>query len=644
MQPHDLTALRVPSAPTLSPDGRTAVYAVTRIDLEADGYRSDLWTVPTDGSAPARRLTRGPRDAAPRFSPDGRWIAFLRAGEEGPPQLQVLPVEGGEPRQVCEHKLGVSGAAWSPDSRRIAYVARVPEEGRYGTVEDVPPAKEPARRITTRKYRLDGVGYTIDRRAHVFVVDALAGDDGSDVEPVQLTRGDVDHGAPAWSPDGASLAFTSARHPDRDVDLAADVFVAPAEGGDARQVSRTTTTAGDPAFSPDGAWLVFPGHGHRRDVVGRTTGIFRVPVDGSAAPERLTDPESVEVSDPLAAGAHRLLVDDDAIVTVRLERGAVHLAAYPLEGGPPRILVGGERSVRAYDRAGGVTVAVVADGTSAGELVRVAADGTERVLTDHGAALRRTVPLRPMEELTGTAPDGYPVHGWVVRPDGPGPHPVLLSIHGGPYTQYGHVLFDEAQVYAGAGYAVVLGNPRGAQGYGEAHGRAIVHDMGNHDRADLLALLDAALEADDVDGERVGVMGGSYGGFMTTLLAGTTDRFRGAITERALNAWDSFVGTSDIGSFFVDLYAGTDPEAIARQDPLRQADGITCPTLIIHAEEDYRCPLEQAQRLFERLKRRGVETEMLLFPGEGHELSRSGLPSHRIQRFEAILDWWARHL
>jgi dipeptidyl aminopeptidase/acylaminoacyl peptidase len=196
----------------------------------------------------------------------------------------------------------------------------------------------------------------------------------------------------------------------------------------------------------------------------------------------------------------------------------------------------------------------------------------------------------------------------------------------------------------GAGYAVVMGNPRGSAGYGEAHGRAIVGDFGNLDSQDVLALLDAALEDPDLDGDRVGVMGGSYGGFMTSWLVGHTDRFRAAISERACNAFDSFEGSSDIGWDFVPLYIGTDRDRALAQSPLTYADRIRTPMLLIHSEHDWRCPLEQAQRLFVALKQREVEVELLLFPGEGHELTRSGLPSHRVARFEAVLDWWRRHL
>jgi dipeptidyl aminopeptidase/acylaminoacyl peptidase len=237
------------------------------------------------------------------------------------------------------------------------------------------------------------------------------------------------------------------------------------------------------------------------------------------------------------------------------------------------------------------------------------------------------------------------VHGWVVRPEGQGPHPVLLMIHGGPFAQYGWRLFDEAQVYAGAGYAVVMGNPRGSSGYGEAHGRAVVGDVGEVTAKDLLALLDAALKSPDLDASRVGVLGGSHGGFMTTWLAAHHgDRFKAAISERAVNAIDSFTGSSDIGWFFgADLY-GADRAQQDRQSPLTHADRIDTPMLIIHSEHDWRCPVEQAQRLYVALKLRQVPVEFLLFPGEGHELSRSGLPSHRIARFEAILDWWRRWL
>ena len=641
MLPADLALVRAPSAPSLSPDGRLVVVAVGRIDLEANAYRGDLWVTPTDGSAAPRRFTSGKRDGRPRFSPDGRWIVFLRASDEDKPQLHVMASDGGEPRRVCEHPLGAEAFAWSPDSTRLAYVARVPEPGRYGTDKDVPPEKEPPRRITTFQYRLDNLGFTNDRRPHLFVIDALT----EGAEPVQLTRGDYDHGDPAWSPDGGTLAFVSARHETRDEDAASDVFVVPAEGGDPIRVTATDLAVSRPAFSPDGGTIWFCGA--PTDLAGRTTGLWSAPADGTGPPSRLTDPERFDHDPSFGGGVLPLLVDEQAVTTVSIRRGAVPLLRFPVDGSEPRHLLDGDRQVQDYDARGGVVAAVVSDPTSAGEVVVLEAGpegSAERTITDFGAPLARSASLRPMTELEATAPDGAKVHGWVLKPAGPGPFPVVLMVHGGPFAQYGWTLFDEAQVHVGAGYAVVMGNPRGSAGYGETHGRAIVGDFGNLDAKDVLALLDAALADPDLDDDRVGVMGGSYGGFMTSWLVAHSDRFRAAISERACNAFDSFEGSSDIGWLFVSQYNGTDPERVLAQSPLTHVDRIRTPMLLIHSEHDWRCPVEQAQRLFVALKQRKVDVELLLFPGEGHELSRSGLPSHRIARFEAVLDWWGRHL
>ncbi len=645
MQIADLHELRTPTDLTLSADGALAVYAVTRPDLVTDRYESELWLTPTDGHTAPRRLTRGHRDSLPRMSPDGRWLAFLRAGEDSPPVPYVLPLDAGEPRRLADPPLGASALAWRPDSAALAFVARVPEPGRYGTDADgersdaASPAKEPPRRIRDFRYRLDGLGFTLDRPQHVFLVDV---DDDAERAPRRLTSGDRDHDAPAWHPDGERLAVVAARHEGAGDDVLSDVWVLSAEGGQPRRVTDTSMPVATPAWAPEGETIVFRGPGHA-DPIARNSGIFTVPADGSRAPRRLTDPERWDTSNAAAVAAQPLLVTDDEVVSVALDRGAVPLMAFPRDGGPPRILLGGARSVGGYAMAGETLVAVVATDVSAGEVVAVRR-GEERVLSDAGVALTARAALRPMTELSARAPDGYPADGWIVKPAGPGPFPVLLCIHGGPFMQYGYTLFDEAQVYAGAGYAVVLGNPRGSAGYGQAHGRAIVGDFGALDRDDLLALLDAALADPDLDAERVGVLGGSYGGFMTSWLVGTTDRFAAAVSERAVNAWDSFLGASDIGWLFAPAYIGEDPRELRRQSPLSLAEQVRTPTLLIHSEEDWRCPVEQAQRYFVALKRAGVDTELVLFPGEGHEMSRSGLPSHRVARFETILDWFATHL
>jgi len=639
VKPSDLALLRLIGSPAIAPDGRHVVAAFTRIDLDADQYQGELWLAGSDESAdPPRKFTEGLHDRSPKYSPDGRWLAFLRSDPaDAPAQLYVMPVAGGEPRRITDHVLAAGEPVWSPGSDRIAYVSRVPEEGRYLAKRGGRPAeKEPPRRITKLSYRLDNIGFTIDRPSHVFVVDPFE----SSPSPFQVTDGDFDHQDVAWSPDGQLLTFAASRHEESGDDLRVDVWVCAADGSGLRPLTTGGLWASGPVFSPDGAVVYFAAVSFAEggvEIPGSNCGIWSVPADGSGAARRATDEERFH-----HAHGPSLVPAADGIVFTSDDRGAVTLLQLPYDGGEPRTLLGGQRVVQGFSvAADGTIAAAVADPGSAGELA-VLRDGEVRQLTSFGPDFAAAAGICPMQEVTATAPDGYPVHGWLVKPAGSGPHPVLLMIHGGPFAQYTWSLHDEAQVYAGAGYAVVMGNPRGSSGYGQAHGRYITGDVGERSAADLIALLDAALAEPGLDGSRVGVLGGSHGGFMTTWLAGHTgDRFRAAVSERAVNAIDSFSGSSDIGARFArDLY-GPDPASWVAQSPLSYADSISIPMLIIHSEQDWRCPLEQAQRLFVALKLRGSPVEMLLFPGEGHELTRSGLPSHRVARFEAILEWFA---
>ncbi len=616
MRPDDLAFLRTPGVPTVSPDGRMAVVAVERLDLGADEYRGQLWAVPTDASAPARPISAGHRDSAPTFSPDGRWIAYLGAERGGQPQLWLLATAGGEPRRLTDHPLGAGAPVWSPDSRRLAYVARVPEHGRYGTVEGVDAAAEPPRLITTLQYRQDGVGFVTDRRSQVFLLDLPphGRDDAAPLaEPVQLTSGDADCADVAWRPDGAALAFVSSRHPRADRDLVRDVHEIGVDGTGLRRVTAGRGRCAGPAYAADGTLVVtaVPDLGaDGLDDVARSSVPCRIADDGALHP--LLDPEEHHRGD----GTPTTVLADGAVLVGVERRGSVELLRVPLDGGPVEALVDGPFTVRGIAAGGGVVVATVAHDRSAGELIALSGGG-RRLLTAFGRELGATGRLHRMRERTAAAPDGHPVHGWVTTPPGPGPHPVLLAIHGGPFRQHGCTLLDETQVLVSAGYAVVQCNPRGSSGYGAAHGRAIRCGWGGLDADDVLAFLDAVLQDPALDADRVGVLGGSYGGYLTALLIGRTDRFAAAVVERP----------------------STDPA-----DALAAAPDITTPTLVIHSEQDSTTPPEQGQRLYAELKRRGVPSELLIFPGEGHELARSGRPRHRVARFEHVLRWWARWL
>jgi dipeptidyl aminopeptidase/acylaminoacyl peptidase len=670
MRPEDLPLLYACATPALTPGGRLAVVPILHPDVDTNEYSGSLWAVATDGSSAPSPLTRGHRDVSPAISPDGRWVAFLRAERKGKPQLHVVPLAGGEPVRLTDHPLGAGAPRWSPDSRAITYSARVPEPGRYGTDEDVPPDAEPPRLITQLSYRSDGLGYTNDRRQHVFVLD-LADVDlmALDLEtaelpdtltPRQLTDGDHDDTAPAWSPDGGSIAFVSDRHETREHDLRRHAYVVPADGGDSRQVTTGGVGVGEVAYLPDGDTLVLLASelgSSGTDFVARNSGVFVTSVSRSEEGiRRITDAESIDLGDV----GSQLTVTTRGILVQDRTRGAVRLLEVDVEGEPvdassAREIAGGQALYRsaAATPDGEVVVAVAVTSVSAGDLVVVRAPATRagdppRRLTDVSRALREKG-IRPTVEVTVQADDGYGVHGWAVLPDasrfGNGPHPVLLNIHGGPYASYGWGLFDEAQVYAGAGYAVLMCNPRGAAGYGEAHGRAIQNSFGGRDADDVLQFLDGVLadESLPLDGERVGVMGGSYGGYMTAWLTSRTQRFVAAIVERGYLDATTFVGSSDIGWFFAREYHG-DVDAMRAQSPMTHVGEVRTPTLVIHSENDWRTPIEQGQRWFTALKLQGVEAELLVFPGEGHELSRSGRPKHRVARFEHILRWWAKHL
>lgn len=674
MIPSDLSLLHAPGTPALAPDGSFAVVARTAPDLESDEYVGQLWRVATDGASPPVRLTRGHRDTDPQVSPDGRWVAFLRAEPQGRPQLFLVEATGGEAVRLTDAPLGAGPARWSPDGASLAFLARVPEEGRYVPGGDA--SAERPRHITELPYRNDGVGFTRDKRRQLFVLavpvdpsgrDAVPA--GDDAEPAarQVTDAATDVETFAWLPGGRFVAAVAARHSGKDTDLRGDaVLVDTAEGSDGAVVPLTDADAGStlavaavlPSRDGSALWLLAQDMGPTgRDFVARQTGLFRLALTtgdvpaAAGAPERLTDAEAVDLDPGTFA------VTDDGVLAGVLHRGTVLLREHRADGST-RDLLAGAVVAHGVAVAASAPVAVVAAAgpLTSGDLhaldLAAAGDGATRVLTDWSAPLRATGRVRAPREVTTTAPDGYPVHGWVVTPDPErfaGPHPTILMIHGGPYAQYTVGLFDEVQTLAERGYAVVYGNPRGAAGYGSAHGRAIRHAFGTVDTDDVLALLDAALADPALDGERVGVMGGSYGGYLTAWLTTRTDRFRAAIVERGFLDPVSFVGSSDIGWFFGLEYLGDGDDdaaraAVAAQSPMAHVHRVTTPTLVIHSEQDWRCPVEQGQRWFVELKRRGVPAELLLFPGEGHELTRSGRPQHRLVRFEHVLAWWEQRL
>jgi dipeptidyl aminopeptidase/acylaminoacyl peptidase len=648
MRPEDVYALTSVGDPRISPDGRHVAYVVNRVDREANGYRGAIWVAPLDGSEEPRQFTSGVRmDHSPRWSPDGRRLAFVsnRDGEDEKAhgELYVLPADGGEPRRLTEGNQGVESIAWSPDSSRIAFARRVQDEA----YEEEDERRRPPRRFDRVFFKLDGVGWTGDRRKQLFVLDVDGGNER------QLTSGDCENDEPAWSPDGKRIVFTSMRGDRWDVDFVEALYEldVDSEGAEPRRLTPPDESAAGASFSADGTLIAYihsPEDGtyphHGQIAVMRSDGsdrrILTSSLDRQCAPFPL---------------GREPVWDGDRVAFAIEDGGNVHVYWVAADGSTePELLVGGEQSTGLYDLADGKLVYTASTYQRPHELF--AGDGKRLTsVCDEFVAGRE---LADVERFTAVSADGTEVDAWLVRPPGfaaDKSYPVLLTIHGGPFSQYGTGFFDEVQVYAAAGYCVLFSNPRGGSGYSEEWGRAIRGPgngagpgWGSVDYEDVMGVVDTALEKFPfLDADRLGVLGGSYGGYLTSWIVGHTKRFKAALSERSVNHLVSAFGSSDLFWIFERQFGGPMSENVEewlRMSPATYAGEIETPLLIVHSENDLRCNIEQGEHLFTLLRLRGNEVEMLRFPGEGHELSRSGSPVHRVQRFDAILEWFGRYL
>ncbi len=661
--------------PTLSPNGQQVAFTVSTLDLEANEYRRRIWLAATNGSTSAAPITSGdPGEDQPAWSPDGHHLAFVsrRRADAGDPRpaatLHVIAIDGpGEVRRIVTRPDAIAAPAWSPDGRLIAFAARVPHP-RYSADDD---RSREARRIDHFYTRLNGEGWIHDRPFHIFVipadgtgpaVDLTPHDDSSDYD-------DHDHTDFDWLPNSSGLIMAARHHQGWDMDLVTDLYRVSLDGA----IERLTDGAADlgaPSVSPDGRRVAFVG---TDDPLTYPQNAKVGVLDLETGSRRWINGTLDRTAETTSGLVRPVWADSTTVMFSAEDRGACRLHRVTLDPDTnPVPLTTGARWVRGWDHRSDVTVAVVSTVDRPAEVVRLDTADPEAAgtpLTSISAAFTdRTQPVG-WRHFTAPTPDPTPgtipeIDAWIMCPpgveptDGTNRHPVILNVHGGPHTQYGETWFDEAQVQAAAGYVVIMCNPRGGSGREEAWGQAILGPKhpnrpgtgwGVADLADVLAVLDVALEQFPVcDRARVGMQGGSYGGYMATLLASQhAGRLKTVCSERAVNNLLTEEWSSDIGTMFRVEHGPDpveDPDEYLRMSPIRFARDIDIPVLIIHSEDDIRCPVSQAEELWITLRLLDKPVEFWRFPGETHELSRSGSPMHRRQRFEIILDWFDRHL
>jgi dipeptidyl aminopeptidase/acylaminoacyl peptidase len=648
----DLARFRWVDHVRLSPGADQVAYQLSWADVDARQNRSRLVVQPlAAGAQPQELPSMGSRDHSPEWSPDGSRLAFL--SRQGPrDQLFVVDGEGGGARDLTSIPDGVQAARWSPDGSLLAFLALVLAEP-DGIVDDPRPAgdeervrRPPVARVVRRlDYKRDGAGYLDGRRAHLFVVSPEGGD------PRQLTSGAWDVEDFDWAPDGRRLAVVGDADPDADLRRDRKLYSVDLSGT-LEQIAGGRRML-NPAWSPRGDLIAFAGP--LRDDGGRHDRVWVVPAQGGEA-TCLTATFDRGVGDSVltdmrAGHASRLRWSEagDRVFFQASGPGVVDIWSVDLDGSVLTELPAGERVAYDFDLRKGRLVACLGDPCSPGDIF-LAEDGHESRLTDSNPWLGQRQLGRP-RRLQFTAPDGVPLEGWLLEPPGleaTQRRPLVMQVHGGPHSQYGWAFFHEFQLLAGMGFCVFYLNPRGSDGYGEEFKRAVVRDWGGRDYEDLMAALDQLIERESfVDESRMGVGGGSYGGYMTNWIIGHTNRFSAAVAMRSLSNLVSEYAQHDIvlwGQLEMGPPPWSDPEELWRRSPIRYVGRMRTPLLLTHGEMDLRCAISQAEELFGALRLLGQEVELVRFPGESHDLSRSGRPDRRLERLRRVAHWFASHL
>ena len=636
---HDLVQVE---APAVHPAGERVAFLRKTPDSD-DEYETTVYVVPADGHDVPRRFTSSEGvDAEPTWSPSGDRLAFISdRGTEGTPQLRVVSAAGGESRRVTDVVGGVSSIVWSPDGTRLAFTQTTRplerEEGYDLAADEAYEREEPDPRVEDRTVYRAFQSYFDGGRSHVYVVD-LETD-----EVTRVTDGDRDYQSPAWADDESLYYAVKAPADDPDHSIEFDIERVSAAGGEPEHVVTTTDWGPQLAVADDGR-LAYPQTPPERSSMRQPNVCVFDPEtgEGTVVTADLDRPLDRTQSMSWDRGALYFLTPDEGHVAVRR-------ADFDSNGVTLDVLLATGEST-GLDAAGGTVAVPRATAEHPADMFALGNGGDgelnrlSRVNVDYLAEHAYGVP----ESITFES-DGHEIDGWVLAPPGANEDkqfPLAVEVHGGPHAAWtaGGGMWHEFQTLAARGYVVFWSNPRGSVGYGDEFTQAIADDWGPVTMRDVLAGADVVAERDDVDESQQFLTGGSFGGYMTGWTVGHTDRFEAAVAQRGVYDLASFYGSTDAAYRLVEgdfnALPWEETEALAEHSPVNYADQVTTPTLVMHAEDDYRVPVCNGEMFYRYLRRAGVDTRLVRYPREGHELSRSGEPAHVVDRIERIVRWF----
>lgn len=641
----DLRKIKFVSDPQISPDGRMIAFVLSTVNYEADKYERHIWMANT-GSGSISQFTRGlGSDTFPRWSPNGKNLIFLSSGREAEKktQIYIIKLGGGEAKKLAETEHGISNPQWSSDGKNVLFLSRV--------WEDKKPDSD-VKIIKRIRYKYNNVGFFEGKRIHLFSCKLSN-------KPKQLTNGAFDIDSATWSPDGSKIAFITNMENDADTSRVRDIYHVSINGGKLKKLTDSNYSIASISYSPDGAQIAFIGHGQPEELAVD----YQLYLMDSKGGNKTNLTETFNRSLLMGVGSDLRVSSPNPgaiwnnngrwIYFVTSDTPYSNIYRVPTSRGPIEIVVQGDVIDSFSLNQDGTMIAFNAMTAKSPHELYIY-DGDKRQLSKFNNRLFRSIEIIEPLHFTFSNRLGRDVDSWIIKPvdfDANCKYPCILEMHGGPRSIYGDGFFQEFQLLAAEGYSVIYTNPRGSAGYEEQYTQAVMRHYGEVDYEDFMDFTDEAIKRFPwIDQTRLGLIGGSYGGYTTNWIITQTNRFKAAVTFRSICNWVSKFGVSDIGFMQPESISGRktywkeDLVEQMKHSPLYYAGEVKTPCQIIHSEQDYRCPMDQAEQWFTALKLNGVPTELIRFPDENHELSRSGKPKHREERFHHMLRWFREHL